>query len=178
MLVLIKVYWPNNLSCSSKQHRCTDSIQLRFNLRFNSIILSWIESNPICNWPIPNLNWICSKCESNLNKSFQFFKKATKSWHRHFFSESYVLSKFGGQTFTFLTAQIHLGKKSAWILRNADMPSLSWIESIAVFDDCVESFVESCCVLAVRRDSWIWIHLEMLLKWVELNLNRGQPRWI
>ena len=45
---------PGDTSCQ----RCTDSIQLRFNLRFDSIILSWIESNPLCNWPIPKLNRI------------------------------------------------------------------------------------------------------------------------
>ena len=92
---------PGDTSCQ----RCTDPIQPGFNLRFDSIIFSWIELNPLCNWPIPKLNWKCSKCESNLNKSnnktlwiqmnqdfkcsvsftqFAFFSsKVTKSWHWH-----------------------------------------------------------------------------------------------
>ena len=36
----------------------TDLMQLRFNLRFDTIILSLIESNPKCSWPISKWNWI------------------------------------------------------------------------------------------------------------------------
>ena len=54
--------------------------------------------------------------------------------------------------------------------------NINWIHS----EDCIELWVESCCVLAVSCESWIWIGLitKCQMSWIITMVSQDESMWI